>query len=86
MNIEKDTIKGAQDFIDASDEFYAYLAKVLRENIAKGSKDLELLKELSELVKVNSQSIKSQREEAKSAKKSPLEKAKARANGDQISV
>lgn len=76
-------IKGTEDFINASDEFYKHLAKVLREEIKKDSRDLENLRELSELVKINSASIKTQKEEPKGGK-APLEKVKGRTNGQAI--
>lgn len=78
-------IKGADDFINASDEFYKYLAGVLREEIKKESKDLERLRELSELVKINSTSIKTQKDDKK-PQESPTEKTKRKANGSQITA
>lgn len=76
-------IKGTEDFVNASDEFYKYLAKIIRDEIAKKSTDLEKLRELSEIIKINSGSIKTQKEEAKSSK-SPLEKVKGRSNGQVV--
>lgn len=78
-------IKGTEDFVNASDEFYGYLAKVIREEIKKESKDLAKLKELSDIVRINSASIKVQKEEPKS-KKSPLDKAKAKSSGEQVVI
>lgn len=85
--VEKNTeIKGVDDFIAASDEFYKYLASVLREEIQKNSKDIERLRELSELVKINSASIKTQREESKGKTETPVEKTKRKAGGGQVVV
>lgn len=77
--------KGTEDFVNACDEFYTYLAGFLRKEIEKNPTDLEKLRELSEIVKINAASIKTQKDESKGGK-SPLEKTKARANGAQVLV
>ena len=85
-SVASSVIKGTEDFVNASDEFYGYLAKVLRDEIKKESKDIVLLKDLSELVRINSQSIKTQKEEPKGKKASPIDRVKMKANGEQTVV
>lgn len=85
--VEKDTeVKsGVDEFIEASDAFYRHLAEILHLEINNGSVDLVRLRELSELVKINSMSIKSQREDAeKGKKKEKGEKVKQGSRIDQM--
>ena len=72
-----------ENFINASDEFYTYLAEFIRAEIKSKPTDIDKLRELSEIVKINSASIKSQKEETKMSK-SPLEKIKGRSNGQAV--
>jgi len=78
--------KGIENFIDASDEFYDYLAEIIRDRIKEKVVDLKTIRELSEIIKVNSGSMKAQTDEP-SKKKSPMEKIKARSStGEQTVV
>ncbi len=77
-------IKGTENFIAASEEFYDYLAKIIRGEISKSTVDLKVLRELSEIIKINSGSMKTQKEEPKGKSKDPLQKVKGRTNGQVV--
>ncbi len=79
-------VKGTEEFIAASDEFLAHLAKIIRSAIARNCNDVDELRELSEIIKINSASMKSQ-EDKPNKKLSPMDKVKKRAStGEQVSV
>ncbi len=79
-------VKGTEEFIAASDEFYGHLAKLIRLEIKADCSDIDKLRELSEIIKINSSSMKSQEEKPK-GKLSPSEKIKKRSStGEQVSV
>lgn len=81
-------IKGTEDFVNASDGFMRKIAKFLNgyeipETIS--SDKLMEIKQLSEIVKINLQSIKELKTDSGKTK-TPLEKMKSKTNGSQISV
>lgn len=78
-------IKGTEDFVNASDEWYKYVASIIRKKIEDKSEKLEEVREISEIVRITTSSIKTQKEESK-GKKSPADKIKARSNGEQTVV
>ena len=81
--------RGADQFLESSDKYFSRLAKVIdEEKFEQGAAiDLERIREISEIIKITAQSIKVSSEEKKEGeKKSPLEKIKAKKNGEQVVV
>jgi len=82
-------IKGTEDFLIASDEFYKYLAAMLRQEIKDKTTDIERLRDLSDIVKINCATIKSQEKSKKEKKEKDRLQFYSRKNkqaGDQVAV
>lgn len=56
---------GIDDFSEASDEFYKYLARLLREEMAAEQKDMDRLQDLAGLIKKTNSGMKEKKEKQK---------------------
>lgn len=77
--------QGADDFLAASDKYFAYVAKYIEGQMENDEASIETIREICEIIKITTASIKVS-SEGKKSNLTPAQKLKQKKNGDQAVV